>query len=98
MAIVYQHRRNDTKEIFYIGIGKDYRRMSHKHGRNNYWNNIVSKYGRIDLKTGCLVNMTRGGEGCPSRQFEYSDPYNFNQLKSIITYFHPRNNVNKINE
>ena len=118
VAIVYQHRRKDTNEIFYIGIGKDYYRMGKKSARNQYWHNIVNKhgytkellfkdisweeaikkeielikkYGRRDLKTGCLVNMTRGGEGCPSKEEGYVEPYSLSQLKSIIKYFHPCN-------
>ena len=119
MAIVYLHRRKDTNEVFYVGIGKDYYRMGRKANRNQYWHNIVNKYGytkeilfknitwdeaikkeielikkygRKDLKTGCLVNITRGGEGCPSKEVEYAEPYTLNQLIKIITYFHPRNN------
>jgi hypothetical protein len=90
MAVVYQHRRLDTNEIFYIGIGKTKKRINSKSSRNNLWKNIVlkygyiseilhdnitwneacniekiliKKYGRIDLKTGILSNMTDGGDG-----------------------------------
>lgn len=86
---LYQHRRLDTNQIFYVGIGKKRRAYSTKN-RNNHWNNIVNKtnytveiistnltwqeacqkeielinfYGRKDLGTGILVNMTNGGEG-----------------------------------
>jgi hypothetical protein len=45
MAIVYQHRRKDTAEIFYIGIGKTYNRAYSKSGRNKYWHNIVNLAG-----------------------------------------------------
>ncbi len=41
---VYRHRRNDTNEVFYIGIGKRSRYCSKK-DRNQYWNNIVNKVG-----------------------------------------------------
>jgi hypothetical protein len=88
MAIVYQHRRNDTNEVFYIGIGNNKHRAYHKTNRNQHWRNIAFKYGysvdilisgcsyqdacqveygmiqsygRIDLGTGCLVNMKDGG-------------------------------------
>jgi hypothetical protein len=44
MAIVYQHRRLDTDEIFYIGIGKEESRAYSKINRNKYWRNIVDKY------------------------------------------------------
>ena len=90
MAIVYQHKRLDTNEIFYIGIGKTILRAKSKKSRNALWWNIVNKtqyeiiilksnltweqackveceeikkYGRRDLGTGILVNMTDGGEG-----------------------------------
>lgn len=90
MAIVYQHRRLDTNEIFYIGIGKTIARSKSKKSRNRYWHHIVDKvgycveilhnnitwddacelemsyikqYGRQDLGTGMLVNMTDGGDG-----------------------------------
>jgi len=45
MAIVYAHRRKDTNNIFYIGIGKDLYRMGKKTNRNKYWHNIVNKFG-----------------------------------------------------
>ena len=40
---VYRHIRNDTDEVFYIGIGSTplFKRAYSKHNRNNYWNNIV---------------------------------------------------------
>ena len=90
MAVVYQHIRLDTNEVFYVGIGKTEKRAYSIHFRNNHWNNIVKKYGyyveiiydnltwllacqmeqclikeygRVDLGTGNLVNMTDGGEG-----------------------------------
>lgn len=88
---VYRHRRLDTNEIFYVGIGKSkkLRRAYTKHNRNKYWTKIaltkkyrveilcegitkeyaceleqllVLEYGRVDKKTGTLVNMTKGGE------------------------------------
>ena len=118
MAVVYQHRRNDTNEVFYIGIGVQKHRAGKTGNRNKYWHNIVNKYGytkeillsditwdeaikeeirliklygRKDIGTGNLVNMTRGGEGCPSKAVEYPEPYTLEQLKKIVMYFHPRN-------
>jgi hypothetical protein len=118
MAIVYLHRRKDTNEVFYIGIGKDSYRIGRKANRNKYWHNIVNKYGytkellfkditweeaikkeielinkygRKDLKTGCLVNMTRGGEGCPSNEIAYPDYYTKEELRDLIMKIHPRN-------
>ena len=46
---VYLHTRNDTGEIFYVGKGKK-SRASSKRGRNDYWNNIVTKAGGFTSK------------------------------------------------
>jgi hypothetical protein len=43
--ILYQHRRLDTNEIFYVGIGKTIKRAYYKHNRNRHWHNIVNKVG-----------------------------------------------------
>jgi hypothetical protein len=45
MAIVYEHLRNDTNEVFYVGIGKFKKRAYSKEYRNKFWNHIVSKHG-----------------------------------------------------
>jgi hypothetical protein len=45
MAVVYQHRRKDTNEVFYIGIGKTKQRVMSNINRNKHWHNIVNKYG-----------------------------------------------------
>ena len=90
MAVVYQHRRKDTNEVFYVGIGYTRNRAFEVANRNKYWYNVVEKvgyevdilieglkwqdacrvekgliknFGRKDLNTGTLVNMTEGGEG-----------------------------------
>ena len=97
MAVVYQHIRKDTGDVFYVGIGSERERAYTKHSRNAHWNRIVNKvgyeveiiypdltwnlakqmekhliaaYGRNDLKTGTLVNMTEGGEGVVGRSEE----------------------------
>jgi hypothetical protein len=44
-AIVYIHKRNDTNEIFYVGIGKTKKRAYSTHNRNKHWYNVVSKCG-----------------------------------------------------
>ena len=103
MAVVYQHKRLDTNDIFYIGIELDSdkkkaigKRSRRKEGRNQIWKRIIHKtdyeikllftdvsnkeaieiekylikyYGRINLKTGTLSNMTDGGEGCVGQVF-----------------------------
>lgn len=50
MAVVYQHRRLDTNEIFYIGIELDSDkrkaiglRSTKINGRNKFWKNIINK-------------------------------------------------------
>ena len=40
--VVYRHIRNDTNNVFYIGIGNE-KRPYRKDGRNKHWNNIVNK-------------------------------------------------------
>lgn len=42
--VVYLHRRNDNNSIFYVGMG-NLKRSKDKYHRNNYWNNIVNKFG-----------------------------------------------------
>jgi hypothetical protein len=90
MAVVYIHKKNDTGEIFYVGIGKEEKRAYRKDSRTKHWENVVKKhgliieiihkditweqackiekelikfYGRLDLNTGILINLTEGGEG-----------------------------------
>ena len=43
-TVVYIHRRKDTGEVFYVGIGNRYRPKC-KDYRNNYWWNILNKHG-----------------------------------------------------
>jgi len=43
MAILYQHRRNDTNEIFYVGRAKSKKRPFSKEDRNTHWHNTVNK-------------------------------------------------------
>jgi hypothetical protein len=44
MAIVYQHRRKDNNEIFYIGIGLTDKRAYHIKYRGKFWKDYTSKY------------------------------------------------------
>lgn len=41
---VYQHKKKDTNEIFYVGKGKKFRYLEESN-RSNYWHNIVNKHG-----------------------------------------------------
>jgi hypothetical protein len=43
---IYQHRKKDTGEIFYVGKGKKFRHLEESN-RNNYWHNIVNKHGFV---------------------------------------------------
>lgn len=92
---VYIHKKLNTDDIFYVGLGKG-RRAYNKNARSRWWKNIVNKYGltieitsenisfkeaaeiekylikyygRLDLGTGCLVNLTDGGEGSNGRVY-----------------------------
>ena len=42
---VYIHSNPETKEVFYVGIGKDNRAWNKWAGRNKFWDNYVNKYG-----------------------------------------------------
>lgn len=51
---VYQHRRLDTNEIFYIGIGKTEKRAYSIYQRNRHWHHIVDKVGhKVEIVTTC---------------------------------------------
>jgi hypothetical protein len=41
---VYQHRKADTNEIFYVGKGTK-KRLHKETGRNAFWHSIVNKHG-----------------------------------------------------
>ena len=43
---IYQHRKSDTNEIFYVGKGKG-TRLNHVKGRNQYWHRVVKKHGFV---------------------------------------------------
>jgi hypothetical protein len=44
MAIVYQHKRKDTQEVFYIGIGKSEKRAYDKNRRYKPWKDFVKNH------------------------------------------------------
>lgn len=65
-CVVYQHKRNDTNEIFYIGIGTTEHRAYSKHGRNTHWKNIVNKVGySVEIITTCDI----WSEACQIEQY-----------------------------
>ncbi len=47
LGYIYFHRRNDTGEVFYVGVGfdKNFSRSRVVSGRSNLWKNIVAKAG-----------------------------------------------------
>jgi hypothetical protein len=46
MAVVYLHRRKDTNEVFYVGIGQTEKRAYDiKNRKNKHWKGIIGKYG-----------------------------------------------------
>ena len=54
---VYIHLNPQTKEVFYVGIGKGNRAWNRWAGRNNFWENYVNKYGfEVEL---IAENLTR---------------------------------------
>lgn len=44
MTYVYRHRKADTHDVFYVGIGSMTRTQS-KNNRNKFWKSIVNKHG-----------------------------------------------------
>ena len=45
MPIVYLHKKKNTDEVFYVGIGKSLKRAYSKCDRNKYWKSVYQKYG-----------------------------------------------------
>ena len=45
----YEHTRNDTGAVFYVGKGRG-RRAGSIHGRNQYWKRIVAKAGGFAVR------------------------------------------------
>ena len=44
MAVVYQHRRLDTNEVFYVGIGKNEKRAYNTTRRSKLWHDFVKNH------------------------------------------------------
>ena len=58
---VYTHLNPKTKEVFYVGIGKDNRAWNKWAGRNKFWDNYVNKHGfEVEL---IAENLTRTQAG-----------------------------------
>lgn len=43
MSLVYRHRRLDTNDVFYVGVGSNEKRAFSKRNRSFFWNSITSK-------------------------------------------------------
>jgi len=58
---VYTHLNPQTKEIFYVGIGKGNRAWNKGAGRNKFWENYINKYGfEVEI---VAENITRNQAG-----------------------------------
>lgn len=58
---VYTHLNPQSKEIFYVGIGKGNRAWNKGAGRNKFWENYVNKYGfEVEI---VAENLTRNQSG-----------------------------------
>lgn len=66
MAIVYRHRRLDTNEIFYVGIGKTEKRAYVKHQRNIIWHRITNK---TDYKVEIMCQDLLWEEACDIEKY-----------------------------
>ena len=67
MAVVYQHIRLDTNEIFYIGIGKEVKRAFNKtNHRSKHWKNIINK---TEYKIEVLFDNLTWNEACQIEQY-----------------------------
>ena len=67
MAIVYQHIRIDVNEVFYIGIGKEFKRAFNKtNNRSKFWKNIINK---TEYKIEILFNDLTWNESCQIEKY-----------------------------
>lgn len=58
---VYTHLNPQTKEVFYVGIGKGNRAWNQWAGRNKFWENYVNKHGfEVEI---IAENITRNQAG-----------------------------------
>lgn len=76
MAIVYRHRRNDSNQVFYIGIGKEEKRAYSNKSRNTHWKGIVNKHG---YSVEIIANDLSWEEACELEIFLISE-YGRNDL------------------
>lgn len=76
---VYRHIRDDTGDVFYIGIGLTplFKRAYSKHSRNNYWKNIV-KF--TDYTVEILIENVDWSTAC-EKEIEFIKLYGRKDLK-----------------
>lgn len=66
MAVVYLHKKKNTNDVFYVGIGKDESRAYSKRNRNIHWKHLVEKYNydveivhtNLDWNTACEIEKS----------------------------------------
>lgn len=66
MAVVYQHIRLDTNEVFYVGIGKTEERAYSKNKRNSHWYNVINKCG---YKVEIIYNDLKWNVACQMEKY-----------------------------
>jgi hypothetical protein len=75
MAIVYQHRRNDTNEVFYIGIGKEQKRAFIKSSRsaNSKVETRICRYYDADVGLIVMIDDLLKAAKAVTRKSRYYD-------------------------
>jgi hypothetical protein len=66
MVVIYRHRRSDTNEIFYIGIGKKESRPYDKIRRNRFWKRVTAK---TDYTVEIITYTDTWDEACKTEQY-----------------------------
>ena len=64
--IVYRHRRLDTNEVFYVGIGTSKYRATDKTRRSKFWKRVVSK---TDYSVEIIAEVDTWEDACELEQF-----------------------------
>ena len=82
MAVVYFHRRKDTNEVFYVGIGKTKQRAYRKSQRNTIWNRIVSK---TEYSIEIIHNKITWNEACELEKFYINKFGRLNNKTGILS-------------
>jgi len=65
MAVVYLHKKKNTDDVFYVGIGSNEKRAYSIRDRNIHWKRVVNKYGydveiiESDIEWGTACNKEK---------------------------------------